>query len=116
MDDKNATQVNPVSFGDLDRYVWSGYTFDLPFDCESVTVRKVAGNLFSIEGDSILRVFMACRRCKRLLPAIDFYGDVSPCKQCHKQIVRRWQKKHPDLMLKYKRSYKKKKREKRAGV
>ncbi len=42
-----------------------------------------------------------CWRCERFYDRSKFYQNKSPCKECHKKIIRDWQKRNPDRILTY---------------
>lgn len=44
-----------------------------------------------------------CKKCGKVKPIDCFYRDGwSPCRACHNQIVKEWQKKNPKKQKKYK--------------
>lgn len=120
MDKKNATQAKSVRFPDFRTFRFYGYTFELPADVDfheieivgkryvvhMVKTELIRGEFIHHERSEL--VLRSCFRCKRLLKENDFYKCHSCCKDCHKFMVKRWNKKNPELVQKYAKKYNKK--------
>lgn len=98
---KNTTEAKSVRFPDFTRYRFYGYTFDVPVDYQVQGV-EIANKEYSVVTDKKILTLKACLKCKRLLDYERFYDRRSPCKECHILMVKRWKKKHPEMVKKHK--------------
>lgn len=101
---ENAIQAKSEGFQIFRHRTSEGYKFELPFQFFDKIERKLNGE-FIIQVDKISFLLKACKKCRTLLPHSSFYGLASPCKECHKNTVRGWQKRNPDAVKEYKSRY-----------
>lgn len=107
MTKKNSTQVNSVSFPKTEKYLFYGFTFELPSDCQFSHIEIVANRYIAhtSQGEITLR---HCLKCKRLLELTNFYDYNASCKVCHRIMTKRWSKNNPEKARSYNAKYNKK--------
>ena len=101
------------------RYGILGYTCELPVSAVFQSV-EISPSGYAVHTPTNIINLKPCRKCKRLLPLDAFYERKSPCKECHKFLVRSWQKRNPETVKEHKRkcnrNYRIKQKLKNAGL